>query len=46
MVVDDVGGAARDLPGAARVQRKRIVVAKSGLRAWRIFDDGRWGEWA
>jgi len=21
----------------------RIVVAKSGLRAWRIFDDGRWG---
>jgi hypothetical protein len=24
----------------------RIVVAKSGLRAWRIFDDGRWGEWA
>jgi uncharacterized protein len=24
----------------------RVVVAKSGLRAWRIFDDGRWGEWA
>jgi hypothetical protein len=23
----------------------RIVVAKSGLRAWRIFDDGRFGEW-
>jgi len=21
----------------------RIVVAKSGLRAWRIFGDGRWG---
>jgi hypothetical protein len=24
----------------------RIVVAKAGLRAWRVFADGSWREWA
>jgi len=23
----------------------RLVVAKAGLKAWRIFDDGHWQEW-
>ena len=30
----------------ATAKEGRIVVAKAGLRAWRIFEDGRWQEWA
>lgn len=30
----------------AQAKAGRIVVAKAGLRAWRIFPDGRWQEWA
>ena len=30
----------------AEAKAGRVVVAKAGLRAWRIFADGRWQEWA
>lgn len=29
-----------------KAKQGRVVVAKAGLRAWRIFSDGRWQEWA
>ncbi len=30
----------------AEAKAGRVVVAKAGLRAWRIFSDGHWQEWA
>ena len=30
----------------AEAKAGRLVVAKAGLRAWRIFEDGHWQEWA
>jgi hypothetical protein len=30
----------------AKAKEGRIVVAKAGLSAWRIFDSGEWGPWA
>ena len=30
----------------AKAKEGRIVVAKAGLTAWRIFESGEWGPWA